>query len=416
MLKQIQNLFGMRVLKENKMKKAMKNENILIVHNYYQISGGEDTVVANEIRLLKEHGHEVFLYTRNNSELKSFSKFRKLFLPITTVFNPKTYKDVKKIIKENNIDVVHVHNTLNLVSPSVYYAARNCKVPIVQTVHNFRLLCPAATFYRDGNVCEDCVEKGLFCAVKNSCYRESKLQTLVCVISTEIHRALKIYSKINYICLTEFNRQKLLTVNGNDRRKIFDEEKIFIKPNMVFLDEDKPDVQKEDYFLFVGRVEKIKGMDILIQAFENLPLNRLFVAGTGNDFEYYQNMVKQKGLQNIEFLGFQQKQQLQMIMQKAKAIIVPSQWYEGFPMTIVEAFSLGVPVIGADIGNVGSLIKDGINGWKFKYDSSEDLQAKITECCEKSTKQLRVVCDEELLPNGNYQKLIKIYKCAIENN
>ena len=196
----------------------MKTEKVLVIHNYYQIPGGEDTVVANEIKLLEDHGHEVLLYSRNNSELKTFSKIRKLLLPITTVFNPETYKEVKKIIKEKNIDIVHVHNTLNLVSPSVYYAARNCKVPIVQTIHNFRLLCPAATFYRDGRICEECVEKGLSCAVKYGCYRGSKLQTLACVISTKIHRFLGIYSKLNYICLAEFNKEKLLQMNRGKRK------------------------------------------------------------------------------------------------------------------------------------------------------------------------------------------------------
>src|SRR5699024_8002985 len=135
-------------------------------------------------------------------ELKEMLKLQKLMLPFRTVFNPRTYKDIRRLIKKAQIDVVHVHNTLNLISPSVYYAARAMKVPVLQTVHNFRLLCPGATFYRDGHICEDCVSKGLMSAVKHKCYRGSKLQTLACVISTKIHRMTGIYGKINYICLT----------------------------------------------------------------------------------------------------------------------------------------------------------------------------------------------------------------------
>lgn len=127
-----------------------RKQNILIVHNYYQISGGEDTVVANEKKMLEYHGHKVVLYIRNNSELKKMSRLHKLMLPFTTVFNPKTYRDIKRLIKTEQIDIVHVHNTLNLISPSVYYAARAMNVLVVQTVHNFRLLCPGATFYRAG--------------------------------------------------------------------------------------------------------------------------------------------------------------------------------------------------------------------------------------------------------------------------
>ena len=142
-------------------------KNILIVHNYYQIPGGEDTVVANEKKLLEEHCHTVTLYTRNNSELKNLNFAGKLLLPVNTVFSFRTYREIKSIIKKEHIDIVHVHNTLNLISPSVYYAARSCHVPVVQTVHNFRLVCPGATFYRDGHICEDCPAHGMKCAVRD---------------------------------------------------------------------------------------------------------------------------------------------------------------------------------------------------------------------------------------------------------
>ncbi|MCC8060605.1 MAG: glycosyltransferase [Clostridiales bacterium] len=207
---------------------------VLIAHNYYQIPGGEDTVVANEKKLLEDNGHEVILYSRNNSELKTMSKAKKIWLPFTTVFNLKTYREVKQIIKEQHIDIVHVHNTLNLISPSVYYAAFSCNIPVVQTIHNFRLLCPGATFYRDGHICEDCVEHGLGCAVKHSCYRGSKLQTLMSVITTKIHRVLGTYRKLNYICLTEFNKKKLLQLNRPGKKQIIDASRIYIKPNFTF--------------------------------------------------------------------------------------------------------------------------------------------------------------------------------------
>ena len=394
----------------------MKTEKILMVHNYYQIPGGEDTVVANEMKLLKEHGHEVLLYSRNNSELKSFSKLLKLLLPLTTVFNPKTYKEIKTIIQKENIDIVHVHNTLNLVSPAVYYAARNCKVPIVQTVHNFRLVCPAATFYRDGHICEDCVEKGLFCAVKHNCYRGSKLQTLACVISTKIHRLLGIYQKLNYICLAEFNKEKLLQVNKTGKKPIIDPQKVFVKPNMTFEQIEKSECTKESYFLFAGRVEKIKGMEILLNAFEKLPQYRLIVAGTGTQLEEYQKHVEDHGISNVEFLGFVERPQLQQLMQSAKAVIVPSQWYETFGMTVIEAFALGTPVIGADIGNLSSLIKEGVNGWKFRYDSADELAEKIVECSKTLDESLHVQCEQNFFPEGNYQQLMEIYQCAKEYN
>ncbi len=263
-------------------------EKVLIVHNYYQIPGGEDTVVANEMNMLQEHGHEVILYTRHNKELKTMSKARKLLLPFTTIFNLKTYREVKRIIKEKNIEIVHVHNTLNLISPSVYYAALACGVPVVQTVHNFRLLCPGATFYRDGHICEDCVTKGLGCAVKYNCYRNSKLQTLVCVINTKIHRFTGIYGKINYICLTEFNKEKLLHL------KQIKPEKIFVKPNF---DETSwqfiPAEKRKNQFVFAGRLDKLKGIDLLLKEWSELGKDapKLIVCGTGPLEEWCKEFV-----------------------------------------------------------------------------------------------------------------------------
>ncbi|WP_336790603.1 glycosyltransferase [Paenibacillus sp. MMO-177] len=212
------------------MKNSLHKPKILFVHNYYQIPGGEDTVVANEMNMLLDQGHEVILYSRNNSEIKSMSIFQKLLLPLTTIFSLKTYREVKKIIKQEKIEIVHVHNTLSLISPSVYYAAFSRKVNVVQTVHNFRLICPGALLYREGEICEDCLSNGLKCAVTNSCYRNSKMQTLICVLMLKIHRLLGTYKRINYICLTEFNKRKLLQVNEGNKQ-IINPEMVFVKPN-----------------------------------------------------------------------------------------------------------------------------------------------------------------------------------------
>ena len=160
---------------------------------------------------------------------------------------------------------MHVHNTLNLISPSVYYAALNLSVPVVQTVHNFRLLCPGATFYRDGHICEDCVEKGLWCAIKHNCYRNSKWQTLACVINTRFHRMIGIYGKINYICLTDFNREKLLKLGQ------IKADKVFVKPN--FVESTQPFIpgeKRKNQFVFSGRLDKLKGIDLLLRVWNEI--------------------------------------------------------------------------------------------------------------------------------------------------
>ena len=173
-------------------------QRVLMVHNFYQIGGGEHTVFTNEVAMLRRHGHEVVEYTRKNDELKS-SKLKLLLSPLTTLWSWKSYREVKRLIRSERIDVVHCHNTFPLISPSVYYAAKKCKVPVFQTIHNFRILCPAGVFFRDGRICEACRENGSFKqAMRCRCYRDSKLQTLVVVAMLKLHRALGTYRKINY--------------------------------------------------------------------------------------------------------------------------------------------------------------------------------------------------------------------------
>lgn len=379
-------------------------QSILIVHNYYQIPGGEDTVVANEKKMLEEHGHKVILYRRNNSELKQMSKLQKLFLPITTIFNPRTYKEIKKLIKSENIEIVHVHNTLNLISPAVYYAARSMKVSVVQTVHNFRLLCPGATFYRDGHICEDCMNNGLWCAVKHKCYRGSRMQTLACVLSTWFHRLTGIYGKINYICLTEFNKCKLLEL------KQIKPEKVFVKPNFVVSKGSiVPEESRENQFVFAGRLDKLKGIDILFEAWKSMgdTAPKLVVCGTGPMEEWCKEFVRQNQV-NIELRGFVSNIETQKLIANSKALVLPTQWYEGFPMSILEAFSVGTPVICSDLGNSGSIVEEGVTGCKFRSDSAEDIINKVRRCygmCESTMSEF----NNKYSDIRNYEMMKRIY-------
>ena len=372
----------------------MKKQKILQVHNYYQIPGGEDTVVANEKRLLEENGHQVIQYTRHNSELKNQTVLQKLLLPISTIFNLRTYREIKQKIREEQIDVVHVHNTLNLISPSVYYAALSCKVPVVQTLHNFRMLCPCGTFYRDGHICEDCVEKGLGCAVRYKCYRGSRVQTLGIVSSTLFHRWTGIYRKIHFICLTEFNREKLLMLNRGRRKPLIDAKKTYIKPNFTF--NVQTSASRGNVYLTIGRVEELKGISLLLEAFQKMPKKKLMIAGSGGHLEDYRG----KASENITFLGQLNQQQLHECLQSAMAVILASQCYETFGMTGVEAYAAHKPIIVGDIGNIADLVENGVTGIKFQYNSSDALIAAINKF-EKA--------DASQMGSNGYKKFLEVY-------
>ena len=351
-------------------------------------------------------------YFRYNKEIMDFSLLQKLLLPLTTIFNPKTYREVRRLIRAEHIDIVHVHNTLNLISPSVYYAALAEGVPVVQTVHNFRLLCPGATFYRDGHICEDCLTHGLGCAVKHSCYRGSKLQTLACVISTKIHRMTGIYGKLNYICLTEFNREKLLKL------KQIRPERVFVKPNFVenYPEPILPEERRLNQMVFAGRLEKLKGVEVLLTAWKLLGQKApaLILCGTGPMEGWCRDFIVENGL-NVEMPGFVDNRQVRCLMAESKAMILPTQCYEGFPMSIVEAFSVGTPVLCSDLGNAGSIVEEGITGRKFRADSPEELARAVRSCnglCGRTYEAYlaRYTAQE------NYVRLMLIYNAVRDPN
>lgn len=375
---------------------------ILIVHNRYQVPGGEDTVVKNEMNMLKEHGHTVFLYERNNSELNEFNLIQKLCLPFTMIYSLKTLRDIKKLILDKQIDLVHVHNTLLLVSPSVYYICKKMNVPVVQTVHNFRFICPNALLYRDGHICEDCLSKGLSCAIKHNCYRGSKLQTLACVISMWIHRRTGIYSYLHYICLTEFNKQKLLTLDG------IHESKVFIKPNFFDNTVFEEDCIKNRY-IYAGRLDSTKGIVFLFEAWISMGSNapKLIVYGNGPEKEWCKQQILDYKLP-IKMMG--QADHIAVIeeMKKSKALVMPTRWYEGFPMVIAEAYSVGLPVIASNIGNTGCIVIDGQTGWTFSPDDMNEFKQAL----QKTLPDRKKVWDyykKHYTKAINYQHLIDIY-------
>lgn len=382
----------------------MENKcNILIAHNFYKNKGGEDTVFYNEIEMLKKMGYNVFEYTRNNNEIANFSIFKKIFLPFSMIHSFKTKRDIKKIIIDNKIDIIHVHNTLNLISPSIYYIAKKMNVPIVQTIHNFRLLCPNGLFYRDNHICEDCPQRGLNSAIKHKCYRNSKLQTIINVVMLKKCRHDEIYKNVNFIFLTEFNKEKF--VNYNKKLNIFDEDKFFVKPNFV----EKMEVNekdKKDQYIFVGRLEKTKGIIELIDAWKNVKNSKLIICGTGPLEEKIRKIATSSNI-NIEFKGFCSKMELTDLMNESKALIFSSLWYEGFPMTILEAINLRLPIIANNIGNGASIVKQ---GYGLLYNNDNELVTIINDDLIKDFNMKENIYSKE----NNMQILNNIYKKILE--
>ncbi len=340
-------------------KQKKRRRTVLQVHNFYKIPGGEDTVVENERKLLEECGCRVLQYTRHNKELDGMNLGEKLFSALGFLYSLRTRREVSELIRRERVDVVMVHNILTLISPSVYDAGISCGVPVVQVMHNFRLLCPNAVFYRDGIICEECVSKGLGCAVRHGCYRGSRMQTLIAVLSMKLARLRGVYGRISYICLTEFNRKKLLQLRG------VRPDKAFVKPNFTEYTGDWiPYEERRECFVYAGRLDSLKGVKEILEAWRLLgdEAPDLLLCGSGPLMKECREYIEKYGLKQIVMRGMLSKGEVMELVGNAKALLMPTKWYEGFPMVITEAFAVGTPVIGSGFGNVGDLLSDGGDG------------------------------------------------------
>lgn len=376
---------------------------ILVAHNIYQQRGGEDIVVDNEVALLKSHGHQVELYLRHNNEITGQSKPAILQ---QTIWSQKTSADMLVLLNQFKPDVIHVHNTLPLISPSLYWAAARLNIPVVQTLHNFRLLCPQATFLRQGKICDSCVGHLPWRAVIHRCYRDSAIQSAVLAGMLTLHHALGSYQKkvTRYIALNEFCKNKY--IQGGIAPEMID-----VKAN--FVTDCGSGNDRRDGFLFVGRLSPEKGVGVLAGAFDARRHGSLTVVGEGSESACLQNMDQ------LKMTGALPSEQVKKYMQSSLALVLPSICYENMPMTLVEAFCCGLPVIASRIGALATLVEEGKTGLLFNAGDETDLAEKMAWAAEHPVEMAqmglnaRAVYLMSYTPEANYQLLIDIYNKAI---
>jgi len=384
---------------------------VLLLHNRYQIAGGEDVVVQAEKSLLEANGHCVTLLEASNDDITHPLEQAKA--AANAVYSHSSKQQVRAEIARFLPDVVHVHNFFPLLSPSIYHACREARVPVIQTLHNYRLLCANAYLFRDGKVCEDCVGKRFpWPGVVRGCYRGSKAGTAVVATMQSLHRTLQTWTKMvdTYIALTEFARQKFI-------QQGLPAEKIAVKPN--FADsEPSPSKGQGRYALFVGRLSPEKGIDKLFHAWERIGERMpLKIVGEGQ----LANTVAEatQKLRGVEWLGRQSKEQVLALMQDAQILVFPSMWYEGFPMVITEAYATGLPVIASNLGVSSSLIKHGRTGLHFRPGDPEDLAAQVEWVLSHPTElaqmrlEARAEFEAKYTAERNYQMLMNIYEQVI---
>lgn len=378
---------------------------VLVVHNAYQHRGGEDSVVDAEIALLRSHGHEVETYFRHNDDVKTASM---LSVAGQTLWSAQTSKEIAAKIAAFQPNVIHVHNTFPLVSPSIYWAAAKAGVPIVQTLHNFRTLCLSALFMREGKVCEDCLGHLPWRGVVHKCYRDSTAGSTVLASMITLHRGLGTYrNKVTrYIALNSFCRDKFIA-GGLPKAKFS------IKPNFINTIES-PSWAGRKGGLFVGRLSKEKGLDVLAEAVKFLPNNPIEIIGSGDMQGFAQSTFGKN------YLGFQSLEVILAKMRSSAYLVVPSVWYENFPRTIVEAFACGLPVVASRIGALAEIVEDGKTGLLFEAGNAKDLADKLAwaEAHIDEMMQMGMAARQEYeakyTSERNYNMLLAIYDEAIK--
>ena len=380
-----------------------KKLRVLVVHNSYQHQGGEDMVAAAEIELLRSRGHIVETYFRHNDEITSSGS---LSLAREALWSRRTTQDITQLIMEFRPEIVHAHNTFPLISPSVYWAVGKQRIPVIQTMHNFRLMCPQAMFLREQKVCEDCLGNLPWRGVLRACYRESRLQSGVLAAVVTMHGAIGTWKNkvTRYIALNKFCRDKFIAGGLPAGR-------IVIKPN--FVDFTAPGLATRAGFLFVGRLSVEKGVSVMMNAIDRVGDVDVRVAGVGPESHLLTESDQ------VKTLGSLSSSDVRREMSQAMALILPSIWYENFPRTLVEAFGCGLPVIASRIGALGELIEHGVTGLLFSPGDADDLAEKMAwaqqhpEQMADMGRNARALYEAEFTADRNYELLIQIYHDAI---
>jgi len=388
---------------------------ILFIHNKYKQYGGEDVAVELETEVLIKKGHEVRSILFDNTTIGSF--FSKITAGFRSVYNFSSARLISKAILQFKPDVIHIHNLFFAASPSVIYAANKHKVPVILTLHNYRLICANALLLRNNQVCELCTQKKIpLAGIKYKCYRDSSVASALVTAITGIHKISATWkNKVStYITLNEFSRSKLLHSSLG-----VPEHKMITKPNFI-PDPGEGNSDRENFFLFAGRIAKEKGVHVLAKAFTYMPGYKIIIAGDGPERKLLQENFSPYS--NIFFAGQMEKKQVSEYMKKCKAFICPSIWYEVAPLTIIEAFATGTPVIASRLGSMAETIIDGFNGLHFTAGDADDLRKKI-ELFMKATEQhsmfyknARQTYQQKYHEDIHYNAVLKIYEDAIGKN
>jgi glycosyltransferase involved in cell wall biosynthesis len=385
---------------------------ILLVHNRYrsEMASGENRIVDQEAKLLRDGGHTVIPFIRESDEIARFGLLDRARLPARVVWSEPDRRELLRLARRTRPDVVHIHNTFPLISPSVVYAAAQSELPIVMTLHNFRLFCANGLLFRDGHICESCLGSSPLPGLAHACYRGSRVATAPITANIALHHRLGTWEKVAaFIVLSEFARKKVAAGGLPDSRLV-------VKSNSVPTPRAIRDGPGQ-VFVYLGRLSREKGPDLLASAWSP-DLGTLMMLGDGPEREDLERRVRHLG-DSVRLLGHRSPEECFAALLTARAVIIPSRVYEGFPVTVAEAFAHGVPVIAPDHGPFPEIIENGLSGLLFRPGDPADIRRQVErlssdDLCRSMGREARRAYEDRYTPDRNLAELESVYARVVE--
>ncbi len=400
----------------------------LQINSFYYNRGGDCTHMFATTKLLKRHGHAVIPFSMNHPDnfdceyskywpsyidfkesLKS-KKIKTAFdVMLRTIYSVEAKRCISRFLDIEKPDLVHMHNILHHITPSILGEIKRRKIPIVWSLHDYTIICPNTSFITEnGEICEACKKQKFYMAPVKRCKKNSLAASMVAMVENYVHRFMNVYRHVDrFISPSDFLRRKFIEFGMGER--------VVTLNNFINEDSITPNFNDDGYYIYLGRLTHIKGVDTLVAAARKIPDVRLKVVGDGELIERF----KREDIHNVDFVGFRSGTELHKLITHTMFIVVPSQWYENFPYSILEAFAYGKPVVGARIGGIPELVVDDETGYLFESGNVEDLRSKIQELIgnpskmEKMGREARRRVEQKWNEEIHYNKLMKIYESVM---
>ena len=401
---------------------------ILFVNKFHYLKGGSEKYYFELAELMKENGHEVAFFSMKNDknistgskeyfveeiDLNTGSKLKAL----DVIYSKENAQKMKEALEDFKPDIVHINNFQRQLSASIVTEIKRKNIPIVFTAHDMQAICPASAMLYNGEICEDCIQKGYGCCIKKSCIKDSKLKSILGVMESKYYRLRKIYKKIDYIIApSEFIKKQLIKggISYNAIETVH---------NFVIDSGYKEDFVDDGYAFFFGRLSIEKGILNVIRAVKEIPNSKLVIAGDGPEKENIQKFIIQNKLNDrIELVGYLNQDDVKKYIKNSKFVVVPSIWYENCPYSILETMEIGKPIIGSKIGGIPELIEDGKNGFLYEYQNVSELIEKMKllfdneKLVREQSEMSRKLYEEKYNENVYYKRIYEIYNNLIKEN